>query len=206
MARILPRLRQTQSVVCGQRLARGDEAIAYLDEALALFGRMGDLNGQAWTLDNLGTVHNRHRRYRTAARYLERALALFREIGDRDGEPWSGNGLGEVARAEGRPADAHAYHLAALAVASGSGARDQQARAHAGLGYAARALGDPAATRAHLTTALALYTQLGMPEADEVRRQLEVGWRDSAVAPPPSRGDHAGPASRPGTSGNGGRR
>ena len=34
----------------------------------------------------LGTVYQRHDRYRKADEHLERALALFREIGDRVGE------------------------------------------------------------------------------------------------------------------------
>ncbi|MEU4243623.1 tetratricopeptide repeat protein [Actinoplanes sp. NPDC026619] len=87
-------------------------------------------------------------------------------------EVWALNGLGEAARAAGRPADALGHHTEAHAAAVVIGFRDQQARAHTGLGHAHRALGDEALAREHFREALSLYTELSMPEADEIRAHL----------------------------------
>ena len=47
-----------------------------------------------------------------------------------------------------------------------------RARAHAGLAHTHRALGNVDAARACYTHALALYTELGMPDADNLRTHL----------------------------------
>ena len=57
---------------------------------------------------------------------------------------------------------------AALALATTIGERAEQARAHVGLAHTA----GPA--RSHLEQALALYTDLGSPTADDVRKELEA--------------------------------
>jgi hypothetical protein len=47
-----------------------------------------------------------------------------------------------------------------------------QARAHNGLGYADHATGHPGPARSHWRAALDLYTELGAPEAGQVKAQL----------------------------------
>jgi hypothetical protein len=66
------------------------------------------------------------------------------------------------------------------------GARDEEARAHAGLGRAYLALGDALRTRDHLRRSLDRYTDLGSPEAAEVRALLAV------AGPPPRHAAAAG--------------
>ncbi|HTI20938.1 MAG TPA: hypothetical protein VL652_08090, partial [Kutzneria sp.] len=96
--------------------------------------------------------------------HYRRALALARETGDRHTQAWAHNGLGESLP------DAVEHHTAALAVATEIGDRNQQARAHAGLGraHAGTDLG-----RQHYQQALDLYTELGMPESEAIRTQLD---------------------------------
>ena len=50
--------------------------------------------------------------------------------------------------------------------------RYQQARAHAGLGHAHHATGKHGRARQHWQHALGLYTDLGVPEAGDVRAHL----------------------------------
>jgi tetratricopeptide (TPR) repeat protein len=154
------------------RLGRHHPAIKHHAVALTLFRQIGDRAGAAWTLESLGAAHTDLRQPEQAAEYYRQAMSLFRQAGDRYGETWAQNGLGEAALAAGQPAEALARHRAVHPAATVTGACDQQARAHLGLGNAHRALGD--STRAHeqYRQALALYTELEMPEADDVRAHI----------------------------------
>src|SRR5204862_3361289 len=98
------------------------------------------------------------------------------------GEALTLNGLGEAAHAAGNPADALTHHTAAHAIATDIGDRDQQARAHTGLGHAHDTLDHPEPARHHYQHALNLYTDLGMPEADQIRTHLAT-TDDNGVEP-----------------------
>jgi tetratricopeptide (TPR) repeat protein len=154
------------------RLGRYRPAAGHLQQALALFRQLGDREGEAATLHGLGLLHTHLSQPAIAIEYHERSLAICREVGDRDGESWALNGLGEAAHAAGHPTDALTHHTAAHTVAVGIGNRDQQARAHTGLGHAHHTIADPAKARQHYQHALTLYTDLGTPEADQVRANL----------------------------------
>jgi tetratricopeptide (TPR) repeat protein len=92
--------------------------------------------------------------------------------------------LGETAHATGRPDDALVHHAAALEIATELGARDEQARAHTGLGHAHHALGDAKYALRHYRRALVLYTDLGMPEADEIRTHFaDIDEKRGRTAP-----------------------
>jgi DNA-binding SARP family transcriptional activator/tetratricopeptide (TPR) repeat protein len=156
-----------------QRLGRHHQAAEHHREVLTLWRRLGNRQGEAAVLDNLGVVHTRLGQHEEAVEYHRRAVALFRELGERFSEAWALNGLGEATCAAGRAVEAVAHHTAACAVADEIGSAGQQARAHAGLGRAHHALHEPASAREHYEHALSLYTQLSMPEADEVRAHLD---------------------------------
>jgi DNA-binding SARP family transcriptional activator/tetratricopeptide (TPR) repeat protein len=151
------------------RVGRHRPAIEHHALALTLFRQLGDRAGEAWALESLGAVHADLWQTEQAAEYYRQALFLFGQTGDRYGETWAQNGLGEAAFAAGQPAEALARHSAAHPAATVTGARDQQARAHRGLGNAYRALGDLARAREQYRQALTLYTELEMPEVDDVR-------------------------------------
>jgi tetratricopeptide repeat protein len=89
------------------------------------------------------------------------------------------NGLGEAAHTVGRTVEALNHHSAAHAVVAGTGDRAQHARALTGIGRAHRTLGNRVLAREHYQHALAIYTDLGMPEADQVRTDL------AAIGPAP---------------------
>ena len=157
---------------------RYQHALDQLQPALALFRELGDRNGEAETLTRIGDAYHRLGHQPEAVRHQTQALTLFREIGDRSGEAAALNGLGEALLAVGRPGDGCAQHATALGVASEIDDRFQQARAHAGLAHSHRAADDRDQARYHWQHALALYTELGVPQAAEVRAQLAAADRD----------------------------
>lgn len=138
----------------------------HLRQALLLYQRLADRLGTAWVTDSLGALHHRLGRPAEAMEHHRRALDVFRETGDRDGEASALIGLGEAAQALGRPAEAVTFHAGALSVAADPYPR---ARAHAGLGRAHQVLDDRARARHHYRRALRLHTDLGTPDAAELR-------------------------------------
>jgi DNA-binding SARP family transcriptional activator/tetratricopeptide (TPR) repeat protein len=148
------------------------QAIDGLTASLALFREFGDRPGEANALAGLGLAHLRQGRRQQAASHLQQALAHFHELGDRPGEAEMLNGLGETFLAMGRPADARANHTTALDLSGQVGEKPEQARAHNGLGNAYHALGDPDQARQHWQQALLIYTDVGAPEAGQVRARL----------------------------------
>jgi tetratricopeptide (TPR) repeat protein len=154
------------------RSGRYGPAGEHLLQALTLYRQLGNRNGEAWTLDSLGTLHTHLGQPDQATEHHQQALTISRETGDRDGEAWALNGLGEAAHTAGRTTDALNHHTAAHTTAADTGHRDQQARAHTGLGHAHHTLGNPDRAREHYQHALTLYTDLGLPEADQIRTHV----------------------------------
>ena len=154
------------------RLGRPEQGAKYLMQARMIFRELGHRTGEARSLTNLGVLHASQGRAEQAARCHRQAATLFHEVRERDGEAAALNGLGEAVRAAGHPSDAVSHHTAAFDLARGTGSREEQARAHAGLGGAYAALSRPGRARGHFQHALDIYTDLGYPEAEQIRLQL----------------------------------
>lgn len=148
-------------------------AAEHLRQALEILDDMGSHRGRAHTLDTLGTLHLHLKEPGPASKCFQQALVQFRRIGDRNGQAWSTNGLGEAAQLTGDAAAALTLHTDALAIATESGPRHQQARAHAGIGHAHRTLGDTDLARTHYERAYIIYTELDMPDAEDLRARME---------------------------------
>jgi DNA-binding SARP family transcriptional activator/tetratricopeptide (TPR) repeat protein len=155
-------------------MERGEYATAAerLGRSLATAEALDIVTMRAYVLDSLGMLHLHLEEPDDAASYFGQALVVCRETGDVSGQAWSSNGLGEAARLAGSAADALRSHTEALGVAVQVGSRDQQARAQAGLGHAHRSLGNPDLARTHYERAHLIYTELGMPEAEEMRSHM----------------------------------
>jgi tetratricopeptide (TPR) repeat protein len=154
------------------RLGRYGPAAEHLQQALTQYRRLGSRAGEAWTLDNLGTLHRYLGQPAEAIEHHQQALAIHRKTGDRGGEVWALNGIGEATHTASQPASALTHHAAALAIAADISDRRQQARAHTGLGHTHHTLGNPARARDHYQHALNLYTNLGTPQANQIRIHL----------------------------------
>ncbi|MGH3799655.1 MAG: tetratricopeptide repeat protein [Pseudonocardiaceae bacterium] len=71
-----------------------------------------------------------------------------------------------------QPDQAFAHHTTALTLATHVGDRYEKARAHNGLAHIHLDAGDLDQARQHWHHALALYTDLGVPDADDVQTFL----------------------------------
>ncbi|MER7282692.1 tetratricopeptide repeat protein [Dactylosporangium sp. NPDC000244] len=177
-----------------QLLGRYEAAEEQFSHTLALYRGLNNPRGQAWAKHSLGDLHTRLGRADEAAEHHRQALALFREIGERDGEVWALNGLGEAVHNAGRPSEALVHHRNALSISTETGARDQQARAHRGLARAHHTLSDTTLAQEHFAAALALYTDLDMPEANNVRTDLAALAARSPLTSPSGPGGPSAPA------------
>jgi tetratricopeptide (TPR) repeat protein/transcriptional regulator with XRE-family HTH domain len=153
-------------------LGRYASSARHQEEALGLFRQGGRRTGQAWALVGLGDAHRQLDRPDLARAYHQRALEMFRDLGELSFQAWALNSLGEDEFAAANVDAAHAHHRAAMDIAAATAARDQQARAHRGLGRIQQSQGDPGRARHHYREALAVYTDLGSPEAEEIRTRL----------------------------------
>jgi tetratricopeptide (TPR) repeat protein len=168
------------------RLGRYRQATDHLTRALGLFREAEDRTGEAWALAHLGAAQLGEGHGQLAIDYHQQAEAVARENKDRFGEAEALNGLGEAYLATSQPDKARTAHSRALKLATQTGDKLEQARAHAGLARSQQTSGDPAQALGHWQQALVRYTDLGTPEARQIRAQLADGHHDlSATLAPP---------------------
>jgi DNA-binding SARP family transcriptional activator/Tfp pilus assembly protein PilF len=152
--------------------------------ALALARQSGNPREQGRALSGLGEVCHQQGHHDEAAGYHQQALAFYEEIGDRGGHAEALNGAGETFLSAGRPDQARACHAAALTLTRRSGDHYQQARAHRGLAAVCHASGQQGQAQQHWQHALDIYTNLGVPEAEQMRtRPAAAGQAPSPVTP-----------------------
>jgi tetratricopeptide (TPR) repeat protein/transcriptional regulator with XRE-family HTH domain len=157
-------------------LRRGQlaQAADFFEQALAIHRRIDNPAGVATGLANLGEVSLRRAEYQPAISHLRQALALQRETGYEHGEIMTLRTLAEALHGAGQPAAARAALADALRLAAETGNTYQQASAHHDLAESHHGAGQDGEARRHWQQALALYTQLGAPEADQVRPRLSA--------------------------------
>jgi DNA-binding SARP family transcriptional activator/tetratricopeptide (TPR) repeat protein len=159
-----------------QRLGRLDDALAEHLEACELAVSIGDRAVEAYALNNIGNTHRLAGRLEEATHHQQQARRVADLVIDPNLRTQLYLDRGETAWAgHDDRAALHAYR-AALDLAAGIGDGAQAARANHRIGVVLHETGrhDPAA--AHWREALTGYTQLGLPERDEVRHTLaELG-------------------------------
>ena len=148
------------------------QAAEFFEQALAINRRGGNPTGVADQLLNLGNVSVRQGEHQRAIDYLRQALAMHRQAGYQHGEVQTLRSLAEALHGSGQPAAARAELAAAVRLAADSGSTYQQASAHRDLAESHHRSGDDEQARYHWQEALTLYTQLGVPEAEQVQSQL----------------------------------
>jgi DNA-binding SARP family transcriptional activator len=162
------------------RQDRCQSAAGYLYRALTLCRDTGYRFFEADALTKISGMCLRQGRPQDATSHLQAALALYQETGNRSGEADALNILGEILLATGQPGHARTQHSTALSLANQIGDKYQQAHAHHGLGHAYRATENPTRAHSHWQAALDLYTELDVPEADQVRAQFAAIDRTSS--------------------------
>jgi len=99
------------------------EAFASWEQALALYRGMGDRQGEASSLGNLGLAYDSLGQYQRAIDFHEQHLTIAREIGDRKGEASSLGNLGNAYRSLGQYQRAIDFHEQYLTIAREIGDR-----------------------------------------------------------------------------------
>jgi tetratricopeptide (TPR) repeat protein len=113
-------------------------------------------------------------RHDEALEHLRRGVAISAEIGEAELEAAALNDLAATLRATRRSREANATYRAAHARAEQLGDRYQQARALDGLALLGQDDGDRQGSRQRWRQAMTMYDDLGVPEAEEIRRRLNT--------------------------------
>jgi DNA-binding SARP family transcriptional activator/tetratricopeptide (TPR) repeat protein len=157
-------------------LRRGEltQAAEFFERSLVIFRRIDLRVGVAAELGNLGEVGLRQGEYQHAISYLRQALDLYRQTGYQHGEIVALRNLAQALHGVGQAAAARAELTAALQLAAETGNTYQEASAHRDLAESHHCAGESEQARRHWQQALDRYTQLGAPEADQVRSRLRA--------------------------------
>ncbi len=157
-------------------LRRGQlsQAAGYFEQALAIYRRIDHRSGVGSQLLSLGVVDLREGRYQQAVSYFQRALTLFRQTGNRYGEIRTLRNLAEALRGSGQLTAARAELQTALCLAAETGNTYQEAGAHSDLAENYHSACQDGPARQHWQQALDLFTQLGAPEADQIRSLMSL--------------------------------
>jgi tetratricopeptide (TPR) repeat protein len=154
-----------------RRLRRFEEAIDCLQQALAIHQETGDRRGEGWALGYLGLAHRDLGRFEEAMGYLQQALAMAREVGHRYGEGLVLRSIGTTHIGLRRFEEAIDCLQQALAIHQETGDRYNEAWSlrYLGLGFTFLYAQGMEAALACWQEALTIFTELGVPEADEIR-------------------------------------
>jgi tetratricopeptide (TPR) repeat protein len=151
-----------------------DEALHYFIRARAIFEEIGSQRGIALMVRHIGEAHRDSSRYGDAVSSLIEAARLFAALPDRFNEARALTSLGHVYLRAVRPGDAVQPLTEALAIMTGLGSRYEQARIHVLLAGVTEGLGDLREVHGHLDKAFAIYSEIGAPEAGEIRLRLDA--------------------------------
>jgi tetratricopeptide (TPR) repeat protein/transcriptional regulator with XRE-family HTH domain len=157
-------------------LRRGQlaQAAGFFEQALAICRSIDHPNGVADNLVGLGEVSMRQGEYQQAIGYLRQALDLHRKCGHQFGEIMTLRTLAQALHGAGQLAAARAELETALGLAAETDNTYELANAHRDLAESYRRTDADEQARRHWQQALDLYTQLGAPEAEQVRSRLAV--------------------------------
>jgi tetratricopeptide (TPR) repeat protein len=107
------------------QLDEHERAGRYFEDALGLFGQVGDSYSETVSLMNLATTYMERGRFQSALDRYERAMASFDQIGDLEGRAYVRQRLGDTYRRMGRATTAAHLYQAALALREDSGSHGQ---------------------------------------------------------------------------------
>ena len=139
----------------------GPRGLAFAEEAVGEFDRLGLVGGRSQAFLALGVARAAVGRHAEARPPLERALALAREAGDPDAEAQALHALAGLASANGAPADALLLLRTALEIQRAHGLRHAEAESLLETGKALRAAGRVKEAVETMEAALALAEAVG---------------------------------------------
>lgn len=142
-------------------------------------------------LNDVGYCHALLSNYAEAVAYCERALAATQELGERNWEAATWDSLGYIHHRLGDHGRAVSSYERAIGIYRDLADRFNEADSLDHLGDARHDAGDARAARTTWAQALRILTEIGHPDADQVRAKLEPGADTAEAAPVAAR---SGPA------------
>ncbi|OBQ41769.1 MAG: hypothetical protein AN485_01235 [Anabaena sp. MDT14b] len=130
-------------------------------QALAIYQKLKDRNGEANSLLNLGNAYKSLGQYPKAIEFYQQSLAIVREIGDRNGEASSLNNLGSAYRNRGQYPKAIEFYQQSLAIVREIGDRNGEASSLNNLGSAYNSLGQYPKAIEFFQQSLAIKREIG---------------------------------------------
>ncbi|ADV68755.1 diguanylate cyclase and metal dependent phosphohydrolase [Deinococcus maricopensis DSM 21211] len=170
-------LRATTTLNLGSNLltaGRHAEAAPHLAEALRLSRHIGYREGELFTLDSLGTLHEQEGDVDAARTAHEAALSLALEIGHAAGELNATRQLGRLDLLAGQVDTARAHLERSLHLAEEMQAPREQAEAHQLLAEVLERTGALAEAITHLRASHRIERELFNEERDRQTRELTV--------------------------------
>jgi tetratricopeptide (TPR) repeat protein len=138
-------------------------AIDFQQQSLAIKREIGDRNGEAASLCNLGTAYHSLGDYPRAIDFHQQSLAIQREIGDRNGEANSLIGLGNAYKSLGDYPRAIDFQQQSLAIKREIGDRNGEALSLWNLSNIYQQQGKIRKAREHKILALRIWRSLNLP-------------------------------------------
>ncbi|MEZ0068968.1 tetratricopeptide (TPR) repeat protein/transcriptional regulator with XRE-family HTH domain [Streptacidiphilus sp. MAP12-20] len=136
-----------------------DEAVAHLNQALALAREDGHVNNEAWCLNCLGVALRQMGRYEEALASHRQAFVLLDELFEEHWKIRFLNAYAETCRLAGLPDEALRLYRQALELAPKLGYRNEEALAHEGIAVVL-AETDPTAAAVHRAAGQTLLHEL----------------------------------------------
>jgi DNA-binding SARP family transcriptional activator/tetratricopeptide (TPR) repeat protein/CheY-like chemotaxis protein len=149
------------------------EALSHAQQAFELFRAARHVTGQARSLSAVGWFHIQLGDPEIGLMHCRQALDLQKEIGDQLSQAETLSSIASGYQHLGHHQEAVAHYQQALELFREFGARHGEAVTLAYLGDAHLAGGDPAAALEAWHLALAILSELGHPEASQVRGKLD---------------------------------
>jgi tetratricopeptide (TPR) repeat protein len=156
-------------------LSRGqpEQALRTFLRARDLYSEIGRPREVMGITRHIGEAHRDAGRPEQATGYLLDARRMAAELPDPYNEARCLTGLGQVYLQAAQPEPAVNALDEALRIMVRLGGQYEQARVRVQLAGALQHLDQPGPAREHLTAALAIYSGIGAPEAEDIRRQLD---------------------------------
>ncbi|MEV0698472.1 tetratricopeptide repeat protein [Saccharopolyspora sp. NPDC050389] len=150
-----------------------DDAHRSAQRALEVQLELGDRHGQGYAHNVLAAADARQGDISAARAHFAAALRLFNEVGETFGATFAMHELAGLHMGSGELDEAVDMYQQAVERRREIGHRQGEAQSLRGLGIALQAEGDIEKARLCWQQALTIFDELGDPEADEVRRDLE---------------------------------
>lgn len=153
-------------------------ALEHAYRSLEHYRAAGDPAGQAAALNHIGWRQAKRGDHLRALAHCEQALELARAAGDVDGQAHISDSLGYIHHQLGRYQQAVDRYRQAARLFHATGERHSEATCLRCLGDSHHSAGQPEAAHEIWTRALALTTELGLPDDDPLRIDLQHRIRE----------------------------